>query len=62
MSILYIPKIAVRIITLVQLTVLAFIAEVPGQVKVPYGEIRIVESWRPDINVLGHNVLQYLYE
>jgi len=28
----------------------------------PRGEIRIVESWRPDINVLGHNVLQYLYE
>ena len=26
------------------------------------GEIRLVESWRPDINVLGHNVLQYLYE
>ena len=28
----------------------------------PRGEIRVVESWRPDINVLGHNVLQYLYE
>ena len=26
------------------------------------GEIRIVESWRPDITVLGHNVLQYLFE
>jgi ABC-type transport system substrate-binding protein len=26
------------------------------------GEIRIVKSWRPDISVLGHNVLQYLYE
>jgi len=26
------------------------------------GEIRVVESWRPDINVLGHNVLQYLFE
>ena len=28
----------------------------------PRGEIRVVESWRPDVNVLGHNVLQYLYE
>ena len=28
----------------------------------PRGEIRVVESWRPDINVLGHNVLQYLFE
>jgi peptide/nickel transport system substrate-binding protein len=26
------------------------------------GEIRVVESFRPDINVLGHNVLQYLFE
>jgi peptide/nickel transport system substrate-binding protein len=28
----------------------------------PRGEIRLVENWRPDITVLGHNVLQYLYE
>jgi peptide/nickel transport system substrate-binding protein len=28
----------------------------------PRGEIRIVESWRPDLNVLGHNVLEYLFE
>ena len=28
----------------------------------PRGEIRVVESFRPDINVLGHNVLQYLFE
>jgi ABC-type transport system substrate-binding protein len=33
-----------------------------GQDQEPRGEIRVVESWRPDINVLGHNVLQYLYE
>ena len=33
-----------------------------GQVNEPRGEIRIVESWRPDITVLGHNVLQYLYD
>ena len=28
----------------------------------PRGEIRVVENLRPDINVLGHNVLQYLFE
>ena len=28
----------------------------------PRGEIRVVENWRPDINVLGHNVLQYLFD
>lgn len=28
----------------------------------PRGEIRVVESWRPDINVLGHNVLEYLFD
>jgi peptide/nickel transport system substrate-binding protein len=28
----------------------------------PRGEIRVVENWRPDTNILGHNVLQYLYE
>jgi peptide/nickel transport system substrate-binding protein len=28
----------------------------------PRGEIRVVESWRPDINVLGYNVLQSLFE
>jgi peptide/nickel transport system substrate-binding protein len=32
------------------------------QVEEPRGEIRVVDSWRPDLNVLGHNVLQYLYE
>jgi peptide/nickel transport system substrate-binding protein len=33
-----------------------------GQEHKPRGEIRVVESWRPDLNILGHNVLQYLYE
>ncbi len=32
------------------------------EISNPRGEIRMVESWRPDINVLGHNVLQYLFE
>lgn len=39
-----------------------FINGSEGQAKEPRGEISIVESWRPDINVLGHNVLQYLFE
>jgi peptide/nickel transport system substrate-binding protein len=36
----------------------------PAEAEVPKlrGEIRVVESWRPDINVLGHNVLQHLFE
>ena len=33
-----------------------------GRVEKPRGEIRVVESWRPDVNVLGHNVLQSLFE
>ena len=32
------------------------------EIPKPRGEIRVVESWRPDITVLGHNVLQYLFE
>jgi peptide/nickel transport system substrate-binding protein len=28
----------------------------------PRGEIRVVDNYRPDINILGHNVLEYLYE
>ncbi len=28
----------------------------------PRGEIRVVDNFRSDINVLGHNVLQYLFE
>lgn len=33
-----------------------------AEISKPRGEIRVVESWRPDINVLGHNVLQSLFE
>jgi len=36
--------------------------EAKGEISKPRGEIRVVESWRPDMNVLGHNVLQYLFE
>jgi len=35
---------------------------VPIAIAKPRGEIRVVENLRPDINVLGHNVLQYLFE
>jgi peptide/nickel transport system substrate-binding protein len=33
-----------------------------AEISKPRGEIRVVESWRPDINVVGRNVLQYLFE
>ena len=32
------------------------------EIPKPRGEIRIVESWRPDITVVRHNVLQCLFE
>jgi ABC-type transport system substrate-binding protein len=52
-------------IVILSLSVLTFLALPPraeGEISKPRGEIRVVESWRPDINVLGHNVLQYLFE
>jgi peptide/nickel transport system substrate-binding protein len=33
-----------------------------GEMSKPRGEIRVVESWRPDVTVVGHNVLQCLFE
>jgi hypothetical protein len=48
--------------SLVSLLLFALHSEVEGESTEPRGEIRVVESWRPDINVLGHNVLQYLFE
>jgi peptide/nickel transport system substrate-binding protein len=33
-----------------------------GEGEKPRGQIRVVESWRPDVTVLGHNVLQCLFE
>ena len=41
---------------------LGLVASAEGEIPKTRGEIRVVESWRPDINVLGHNVLQYLFE
>ncbi len=49
------------ILSLFILTLLGISSEAE-EIPKPRGEIRIVESWRPDINVLGHNVLQYLFE
>jgi ABC-type transport system substrate-binding protein len=33
-----------------------------GEIPKPRGEVRLVESWRRYITVLGRNVLQYLFE
>ena len=58
---LYIFTILLTLIPVV--SILGFNTIAPTMVMAaPRGEIRIVVSWRPDINVLGHNVLQYLYE
>jgi peptide/nickel transport system substrate-binding protein len=38
------------------------IANAAEEIPKPRGEILVVESFRPDVNVLGHNVLQYLFE
>jgi ABC-type transport system substrate-binding protein len=42
------------------LTVVSTVAT--GAMVEPRGEIRVVENLRPDITVLGYNVLQYLFE
>jgi peptide/nickel transport system substrate-binding protein len=46
----------------VPLLLIALHSEVDGETTEPRGEIRVVDSWRPDVNVLGHNVLQYLFD
>ena len=51
-------------IVILSLFILTFLS-IPSkaeEISKPRGEIRVVESWRPDITVLGHNVLQYLFE
>ena len=48
--------------SIVPLLLIALSHKAQGETTEPRGEIRVVESWRPDVNVLGHNVLQYLYE
>jgi ABC-type transport system substrate-binding protein len=48
--------------SVVSLLLIALHSEVEGETTEPRGEIRVVESFRPDINVLGHNVLQNLFE
>jgi peptide/nickel transport system substrate-binding protein len=47
---------------LAPLLLIALSNRTEGEPTEPRGEIRVVESFRPDINVLGHNVLQYLFE
>ena len=61
---MWFSKVRLRIITksLFVLILFGLCANTEGQDEEPRGEIRIVESWRPDINVLGHHVLQYIYE
>jgi hypothetical protein len=45
----------------VTLTLIAMSVAARSETTEPRGEIRVVENWRPDV-VLGHNVLQYLFE
>lgn len=53
------PLIISSLLILRMLTDLSKATEVTSK---PRGEIQAVESWRLDINVLGHNVLQCLFE
>jgi len=57
-------KICTRIVilSLFILTFLGIFTEAEGEIQKPRGEIRVVASWRPDVTVLGHNVLQSLFE
>jgi peptide/nickel transport system substrate-binding protein len=50
------------ILSLFILAFLSMFTVAKGETPNTRGEIRVVESWRPDITVLGHNVLQYLFE
>ena len=53
------PLIISSLLILRMLTDLSKATEVTSK---PRGEIQAVESWGLDINVLGHNVLQCLFE
>jgi hypothetical protein len=44
------------ILCLFILTFLGIFTETKGEIPKPRGEIRVVESWRPDINVLDYNI------
>jgi peptide/nickel transport system substrate-binding protein len=50
------------ILSLSILTLFGLFANAETEISEPRGEIRVVESWRPDITVLDHNVLQCLFE
>jgi ABC-type transport system substrate-binding protein len=53
---------SIAILPLFLLTFSGLFAKAQSEIAKPRGEIRVVESWRPDVTVLGHNVLQYLFE
>jgi len=55
-------KPAIAILSLVILALFGLFTKADAEISKPRGEIRVVESWRPDITVLGHNVLQSLFE
>ena len=42
------------IMTLFILIFMGTLARAEGEIPKPRGEIRVVESWRPDVTVLGH--------
>jgi hypothetical protein len=48
--------------SLLMLCVLTDLCEATEVTSNPRGEIQAVETWRLDINVLGHNVLRYFLE
>ena len=50
------------ILSLLTLTLLGRFSYAKEGIDKPRGQIRVVESWRPDVTVLGHNVLQCLFE
>ena len=52
----------ISILSLFILIFMGTLARAEEEIPKPRGEIRVVESWRPDITVLGNNVLQYLFE
>ena len=53
---------SIATLSLFLLTFSGLSARAQSEIANPRGEIRVVESWRPDVTVLGHNVLQSLFE
>ena len=59
-----ISRVNLRIVVLSFFVLIFFglCSKAEGQAQEPRGEIRVVENWRPDITVVGHNILQGLFE